>query len=107
MSGGTPTATNNICRLDRMKREIIYVSWIAKSAPTYMSAGSLKAHPHICRLEHIKRGKIYVGRHAYSAHDISGPMHYMWLKDISRLRLARMLYAPLWHIWKYTYSMKY
>ena len=59
-----------------------------------MSAGLLKAHPHICRLEHIKRGKIYVGRHAYSTHDISGPMRYMWLKDISQPRLAGMLYAP-------------
>src|SRR5882672_8426738 len=70
-----------------------------------MSAGSLKAHPHICQLERIKQGKIYVGRHAYSAHDISGPMCYMWLKDISRLRLAGMLYAPLWHIYVCTYSV--
>ena len=129
MLAGMLTVTNNICRLDRMKHrkiyvsrhvlsthyiygpirymwEIIYVGWIAKSAPAYMSAGSLKARPHICWLECIKRGKIYVGRHAYSAHEISGPLHYKWLKDISHPRLAGTLYVPLWHIWKYTYSMK-
>src|SRR5882672_7053879 len=106
MLAGTLTATNNICRVDCIKRRKIYVGWIAKSAPAYMSAGSLKARPHICQLSCIKRGKIYVGRHAYSTHDISGPMRYMWLKDISRPRLAHTLYVPLWHIWNYTYSVK-
>jgi len=62
-------------------RRHIYVSWNACSVKIY----------HGSQLARLQRGYIYAGPHAYSAHYIPGPIHYMWLQHISWLRLAGML----------------
>jgi len=104
MSAGLLKVHPHICWLEHISKarymlanmHIVHMIFLGQwlyVAKRYISAGSLKVHPHICQLEHIKQSKIYVGRHAYSAHDIPGPMRYMQLKDISRPRLAGMLYA--------------
>ena len=94
MSAGPYEVQENICRLTRVERTL------------YIQANTLYAGNNICWLECIKQGQIYVGQHTYSAHDISGPMHYMQLKDISQLRLAGMLYVHIWQVYFYAYSVK-
>src|SRR5882672_5419575 len=107
--------------LTRLQRGYIYVGQHACSAGILhghwlacLQRGYIYVGRHTCStgilhghwLAHLQQGHIYVGPYAYSAHDIPGPIHYMWLKDISRPRLAGTLYAPLWHIWKYACSIK-
>src|SRR5882724_6852434 len=94
--------------LDSFQRKYIYVGQHVSSAEilnccgltclqrVYIYAGQHAFSTEILNvwwLTHLQRGYIYSGPHAYSAHCIPGPIHSLWLKHISRPRLAGTLFT--------------
>src|SRR5882724_10031250 len=73
------------CQLQRLERAHIYVGWHVRS----------RVILHTCQLHRLEQAHIYVGWNAKGANNISGPIHNLRFRILSRPTLAGMLYAPL------------